>query len=126
MRGFSPHITSRNFTMNNKDYLQVLIDAYRASTGGVWKVIKDDDIDTAWVSSDAENSNPIALVDYNSGEQNRADAYFISKMHNHAEEIFDEITNLRARVVDLLNENTNEVNKRIAIQNELNKIKEKR
>ena len=108
------------------DYLSVLVDAYKASTKGMWNVVADDDVDTAWISSDAEKANPIALLDYNSGQQNRADAHFITKVHNYAEEMFSELINLRARVVDLLNENTKEVNKRIEIQNELNKIKGKK
>lgn len=110
--------------MTKDDYLKILIESYNSSTKGIWRVTDDADLDTAWITTDEENTNPIALLDYNKGPQNKADARFIASMHNHAEELFIELQSLRARVMDLLTENTKEVEKRIALQNKLNNIKE--
>lgn len=110
--------------MTKDDYLKILIDSYNSSTKGIWSVTEDPEIDTAWITTDEEGSKPIALFDYNKGPQNKADARFIASMHNHAEELFIELQALRARVIDLLTENTREVEKRISLQNELNNIKE--
>ena len=105
------------------DYVETLSRLYKASTGGVWSVVEDNSIDTAWVVTSSDESGPVALVDYNSGGQNRADAHFIASIHNHAEELFVELQTLRKRVQLLLDENTEEVEKRIALQNELNEFK---
>ena len=105
------------------DYLDTLSRLYKSSTGGIWSVVEDSSIDTAWVATSLDESGPVALVDYNSGDQNRADAHFIASIHNHAEELFEELQSLRKRVQLLLDENTEEVEKRIALQNELNELK---
>lgn len=111
--------------MDKTDYLNKFIALQKASTGGLWRVISDDALDTVWITTDAENSNAVALLDYNSASQNKADADFIVAMHNHAEEILTELKELRARTLELLKENSIEVEKRILLQNELNKLKEK-
>ena len=110
--------------MTKNDYLKILIESYNSSTKGIWRVTEDPELDTAWITTDEEGANPIALLDYNKGTQNKADARFIASLHNHAEELFLELQSLRSRVMDLLTENTKEVEKRIALQNELNNIKE--
>lgn len=111
--------------MNKIDYLDKFIDLHKASTGGLWRVISDDTLDTVWITTDAENSNTVALLDYNSATQNKADADFIVAMHNHADDILSELKDLRARTLELLKENSIEVEKRILLQNELNKLKGK-
>ena len=111
--------------MNKTDYLDKFVALHKASTGGVWRVMNDDALDTVWITTDAENSNAVALLDYNSALQNKADADFIVAMHNHAEELLSELKELRARTVELLKENSIEVEKRILLQNELNKLKGK-
>ena len=111
--------------MDKSDCLDKFVDLHKASTGGLWRVVSDDELDTVWITTDAENANAVALLDYNSAVQNKADADFIVAMHNHGDEILSELKELRARTLELLKENSIEVEKRILLQNELNKLKEK-
>ena len=111
--------------MNKEDCLKKFIDLHKASTGGIWRVVSDDTLDTVWITTDDETSNAVALLDYNAAKQNKADAEFIVAMHNHAEDLLSEIKDLRSRTVELLKENSNEVEKRISLQNELSKLKGK-
>ncbi len=111
--------------MSNIDYLEKLDKLQKLSTGGIWRVIETDGLNTAWVTTDSESSNAVALLDYNIAEQNKCDAHFIVAAHNHISELILELKELRSRTLDLLEKNSMEVEKRISLQNEVNRLKEK-
>lgn len=92
------------------------------STHGPWSVVEDKFVDTAWVAPDLE-SNPIALFDYRSGPQNLADARFVASSRNYMTVLLKEIKTLRQRVLDLIQSNNIEVQKRADLQTELNELK---
>lgn len=87
-----------------------------------WRVIEAESVDTVWVSPDIEG-NPIALIDYNSAEQNKADARFIASARNYMEVLLNEIKTLRKRILDLIQSNNIELQKRLDLQEELNELK---
>lgn len=87
-----------------------------------WRVIEDESVDTVWVSPDIEG-NPIALIDYNSAEQNRADAHFIATARNYMGVLISEVKTLRKRILDLIQSNNTELQKRLDLQEELNELK---
>lgn len=92
------------------------------ATPAPWGVVEDIEVDTAWVVPSV-GSNPIALFDYKSGVQNKADAHFVASARNYAEIMINEIKALRNRVLELIQANNLEVQKRIAAQEELMRIK---
>ena len=87
-----------------------------------WRVIEDKSVDTAWVSPDIEG-NPIALIDYNSAAQNKADAHFIAASRNYMGVLISEVKVLRKRILDLIQSNNIELQKRLDLQEELNELK---
>lgn len=87
-----------------------------------WKVIEDDDVDTVWVSPDIEG-NPIALFDYNSREQNKNDAHFVVSSRNYMKILLNEIKTLRKRILELIQSNNAELQKRLDLQEEINELK---
>ena len=93
------------------------------ATPGPWKVLEDESVDTAWVSPDAEGS-PIALFDYRSGDDNRANAHFLVCSRNYTALLVKEVKTLRKRVLELIKSNNLEVQKRADLQAELNELKE--
>ena len=109
--------------MSGVDYLNSVSEMLNDATGGVWSVVADDDVDTAWIVSDKDGSNPVALLDYNAGAQNRHDAYFIVRVRNNIHNMISEIQTLRRRVDELLENNAREVELRISLQSELKKIR---
>lgn len=92
------------------------------ATPGPWRVIEDQAVDTAWVSPDIEG-NPIALIDYNSAFQNKADAHFIAASRNYMDVLLKEIKGLRKRILELIQSNNVELQKRLDLQEELNELK---
>lgn len=107
------------------DYVKELSKLLRQTSAGNWYVVEDEDVDTVWISSDDESIDTIALLDYNGGVKNRADAHFIVNAKNSISKLLREVEILRQRVLDLLEENTKEVNSRVALQKQLNDLKEK-
>lgn len=92
------------------------------ATLGPWRVIEDQAVDTAWVSPDIEG-NPIALIDYNSAFQNKADAHFIAASRNYMGVLLNEVKGLRKRILELIQSNNVELQKRLDLQEELNELK---
>lgn len=87
-----------------------------------WRVIEDEDVDTAWVSPDIEG-NPIALFDYRAGDQNKADAHFVAYSRNYMSVLINEVKTLRKRILELIQSNNLELQKRLDLQTELNELK---
>lgn len=92
------------------------------ATSGPWRVIEDQAVDTAWVSPDIEG-NPIALIDYNSAFQNKADAHFIAASRNYMDVLLSEVKSLRKRILELIQSNNVELQKRLDLQEELNELR---
>lgn len=108
------------------DYTKELSNLLKQTSDGNWYVVEDEDVDTVWISSDDESVDTIALLDYNGRNKNSADAHFIVNARNSAAKLLREVEILRQRVLDLLEENTKEVNLRVALQKQLNDLKEKK
>ena len=94
-----------------------------ATTRGPWNVIEKEGVDTVWVSPNLDGS-PIALFDYQSGEQNRNDAHFMVAAREYMDVMLREIQDLRNRVLELIQSNNLEFQKRMDLQTELNELKE--
>ncbi len=92
-------------------------------SSGPWSVVEDENVDTAWVVPEVE-SNPIALFDYRGGVQNRADAHFVVSARNYMDMMLREIKILRRRVLELIQSNNIEVQKRMDLLTELHELKE--
>ncbi|MDR2107033.1 MAG: hypothetical protein LBO73_00700 [Holosporaceae bacterium] len=102
--------------------LNFLEEKVKASSEGPWSIVEDKNVDTAWVVP-CGGGNPIALFDYRSGEQNRADARFVEAARNYTEVLIGEIKTLRKRVLELIQSNNSEVQKRQDLQTELAELK---
>lgn len=87
-----------------------------------WKTIESEDVDTVWVAPEIEG-NPIALFDYRGAEQNRNDAKFVVSARNYIGTLISEVKSLRKRVLDLIQSNNLELQKRLDAQAELNELK---
>lgn len=87
-----------------------------------WKVVENEDVDAVWITPELEG-NPIALLDYKGSEQNKNDAHFIVSARNYTKILIHEIKNLRKRVLDLIQSNNLELQKRLDLQTELNELK---
>ena len=94
----------------------------RASSPAPWSVLNDASVDTVWVVPSGEG-NPIALFDYRSRERNNADADFLVFSRNYMGTMISEIKNLRKRVLELIQSNNTEVQKRLDLQTELAELK---
>ena len=105
--------------VGNSDEFNVIDDCLQRATKGKWYVIEDEAVDSVWIATDDECNDPIALLDYNSREENSANAHLIVDMRNRIASLIVEIRSLRRRVVELLAENANEVNLRIKLQSEM-------
>ena len=105
--------------IGNSDELNIIDDCLQRATKGKWYVIEDDCVDSVWIATDDEGNDPIALLDYNSREENSANAHLIVDMRNRMASLIAEVRSLRRRVVELLAENANEVNLRIKLQSEI-------
>ncbi len=92
------------------------------ATKAPWNVIAKEGVHTVWVSQNL-NGNPIALLDYQPGDQNRADAEFIVAAREYMEVMLREIKDLRGRVLELIQSNNQEFQKRLDLQTELNELK---
>lgn len=102
--------------------MNLLEQRIRETTPAPWSVIEKDGVDTVWVSPNLDE-NPIALFDYRDGAQNRADAYFVVAAREYMEVMINEIRELRKRVLDLIQSNNIEFQKRIDLQTELSELK---
>lgn len=87
-----------------------------------WNIIYDNEVDTAWVVPSNPN-RPIALFDYNNGDQNKADAHFTSIARNYIEILVSEVKTLRKRTLELIQANNAEIRKRLDMQTELEELK---
>jgi hypothetical protein len=99
-----------------------LEDKLKKASPAPWRVIASNDVEAAWVSPDIEG-NPIALFDYHSAEQNKADASFVAYSRNYMEILITEVKRLRKRILELIQSNNSEFQKRMDLQTELNELK---
>ncbi len=91
-------------------------------TPAPWSVIEKEGVDTVWVSPNLDG-NPIALFDYRSGNENRANAYFVTASREYMAILIKEIKDLRNRVLELIQANNIELQKRMDLQTELKELK---
>jgi hypothetical protein len=94
----------------------------KASSPAPWSALETDSVDTVWLVPGVEG-NPIALFDYRSREQNSADANFAASARNYFGVMIEEIKNLRKRILELIQSNNVEIQKRLDLQTELNELK---
>lgn len=99
-----------------------LEDRLKSATPGPWSVMSQSDVDTAWVVPSIEG-NPIALFDYRSGAENTANAEFFVAARGYMEIMLKEIKALRNRVLELIQSNNIEVQKRLDLQAEVDELK---
>lgn len=93
-----------------------------AATRAPWSVVEKEGVDTVWVSPSLDGS-PVALFDYHDGKQNRADARFVVAAREYMGVMLKEIRELRGRVLELIQSNNQEFQRRMDLQTELNELK---
>ena len=108
------------------DYVEKLDLLLKNTTPDKWYLEEEDSVESVWITTDDENLHTIALLDYNEKARNHADALFIVAAKNHGLELLREIKFLRRRVVDLLDRNTQEVERRIELQKKLQELQEQK
>ncbi|MDR1551378.1 MAG: hypothetical protein LBS14_01725 [Holosporaceae bacterium] len=87
-----------------------------------WSLLENDAVDTVWVIP-GRDGKPLALLDYQSKEMNSANAGFIVASRNYMRILLDEIKNLRRRILELIQSNNIEVQRREDLQSELQELK---
>jgi hypothetical protein len=102
--------------------INLLEEKLNASSPAPWNTIDDSSVNTVWVVPSIEG-NPIALFDYGNREQNSADASFVMFARNYMSIMIEEIKNLRRRILELIQSNNIEVQKRMDLQTELTELK---
>jgi hypothetical protein len=102
--------------------INFLEEKLKEASPGPWNEVEDEAVESAWVVPSAGGS-PIALFDYKSSEQNKADAHFVASARNYMDVMIQEIKNLRKRILDLIQSNNTEIQKRIDLQAELEELK---
>ncbi|MDR1983106.1 MAG: hypothetical protein LBQ08_04930 [Holosporaceae bacterium] len=102
--------------------INFLEEKLNASSPAPWNAIDDNSVDTVWVVPSVDG-NPIALFDYRNREQNSADARFVVSARNYMSIMIEEIKNLRKRILELIQSNNIEVQKRMDLQTELTELK---
>ncbi|MDR2781687.1 MAG: hypothetical protein LBB21_04535 [Holosporaceae bacterium] len=102
--------------------INFLEDNLKASSPAPWSIREDESVDTVWVVPSTDG-NPIALFDYRDREQNRADAHFFVSARNYMSVMIEEVKCLRRRVLELIQSNNVEVQKRMDVQAELMELK---
>jgi hypothetical protein len=102
--------------------INFLEEKFRAASPGPWGVLENEAVDTVWITPSIEG-NPIALLDYRSREQNSADAHFMVSAKNYMDVMLEEVKNLRKRILELIQSNNMEVQKRLDLQTELQELK---
>ncbi|MDR2766628.1 MAG: hypothetical protein LBB63_04200 [Holosporaceae bacterium] len=102
--------------------LNLLEEKLKSATALPWNVVEDDGVGTAWVIPDVDG-NPIALFDYHSEAQNKADAGFVAYARNYMPVLLQEVKNLRKRILELIQSNNNELQRRLDLQTEVNELR---
>lgn len=86
----------------------------RQATSGPWQVLHDPRLDCVWLNAASPGDHgAIALFDYRGGQRNLADAQFAAHARQDVVALVAEVRNLRARVEELLEANSREVERRI-------------
>lgn len=85
----------------------------KAATPGPWKVLSDPEVACSWLNAAGpEDDAAIALFDYRPPEANLANAQFAARAREDVPRLIAEVRQLRARVRDLLDANSKEVERR--------------
>jgi hypothetical protein len=91
----------------------------RSATAGPWEVLSDPALACTWLNAAApQDSGAIGLFDYRSASENLANAVFAAMARNRVAALIAENRALKARVQELLDANSREVDKRVAAQTE--------
>lgn len=102
--------------------INFLEDRLKKTTPGPWSIMSESGVDTVWVVPSVEG-NPISLFDYRSPDENNANAEFVVSARNYVGIMLEEIKSLRKRVLDLIQSNNFEVQKRMDLQSEIDELK---
>lgn len=86
---------------------------------GEWSYLCDREVEAVWI---VQNGPPVALLDYMTKEQNVAIAEFIVAARESMLPLIEEVIHLRQHVTKLVEANNMELNARIELQKELEKI----
>lgn len=86
----------------------------KAATPGPWEVLEDRLVDTAWLNAAAPGDDkPIALFDYRSGADNKANAAFVAAARSDLPLLLGLVKALSKRVEELLEANNREIAARV-------------
>ena len=94
--------------------IEIIAARCKAATPGPWDVIEEADVDAAWVNAATQTDDrPIALFDYRTGPENKANAAFVAQARQDIPALIEMVLGLRRRVADLLDANNREIAARI-------------
>ncbi|HEX2580347.1 MAG TPA: hypothetical protein VHL08_00025 [Dongiaceae bacterium] len=102
------------------DELDIIEARAAAATPGPWQVLTEDGVDAAWINAArAEDDLPIALLDYRSGDDNRANAEFIAAARVDIMRMIEALREAQQRIQHLILANNREVEQRVEIKRQL-------
>jgi hypothetical protein len=85
-----------------------------AASKGPWEVLEDRLVDTAWLNAATpDDDKPIALFDYRSGTENKANAAFVAAARSDVPMLLQLVKSLSKRVEELLEANNREIAARV-------------
>jgi len=91
----------------------------KAATPGPWHVLSDAAVACSWLNAASDDDQAaIALFDYRPPEINLANAEFAAQVRDDVPRLIAEVRQLRARVRELLDANSKEVDRRSLAQRE--------
>jgi hypothetical protein len=86
----------------------------KAATEGPWELLEDRLVDSAWVNAATpDDDKPIALLDYRSGAENKANAAFVAAARSDVPLLLRLVKSLSRRVEELVEANNREVAARV-------------
>lgn len=103
--------------------LEAMAARCEAATPGPWEVLEDRLVDTAWLNAaTVDDDKPIALFDYRSGPENKANAAFVAGARSDVPVLLRLVKTLSRRVEELVQANNREIAARIEANKRLQEI----
>jgi hypothetical protein len=105
---------------NGEPNIEVIAARCKAATPGPWEVVEEAEVDAAWVNAATPTDDkPIALFDYRTGSENKANAAFVAQARQDIPALIEMVAGLRRRVADLVEANNREIAARIEANTKL-------
>lgn len=96
------------------------------ATAGPWQVLTEELVEAAWINAaTADDDLPIALFDFRSADENKANAEFLAHARTDIPRLLAALRSAHERIEHLLAANNREIEARIAANRELGELRAK-